>query len=262
MINKSLNIEKLSIDYNNNTPNYVVIDRLFDNNFIKECEKEFMTIDDNEFIKYSNKYFEYEKYAMNDISKMPKNLSILFDYIHSDEFIEFVSKVTSLDKLYVDEKRWGGGLHKTNPSGYLSVHKDFNVLPESYTSKEQMLRCINLIGYITDENTESSFGDLEFWNSSEERIHKINNKFNNWILFDTRNNYHGHPYPYKGIKPRMSIASYYYIKTNIDSEVWSSTQYLKLPWMEDSEEYLNSREERASSKKRYKDFYKKNNKDE
>ncbi len=256
MINKDLNIDILSGEYSKNKPNYIVIDKLFDDSFIKECETEFLAIENTEFIKYSNKYFEYEKYAMNDTNRMPEKLSRLFDYIHSDEFIEFVSKVTSIENLYVDEKRWGGGLHKTNPSGYLSIHKDFNVLPESYNSDKQMLRCINLIGYITDENTENCSGDLEFWSEDEQCVHRINNKFNSWVLFDTRDNYHGHPYPYKGEKPRMSIASYYYIKTNVDSEVWKSTQYIKLPWMEESQEYIDSRIERSNSKKRYKDFYK------
>lgn len=254
MINKNIDIESLRKDFLEKEPNHIVIDGLFDEEFIKSCEEEFLNMNINHFMRYSNKYFEFEKYAMNDAEKMPKNLSALFNFIHSDEFISIVSKITNFEDLYIDDKRWGGGLHQTKKSGYLSVHKDFNVLPESYRDDDQMLRCINLIGYITDEDTTEACGDLEFWDDESKCIHKINNKFNRWVLFDTRDNYHGHPYPYSGEKPRMSIASYYYIKTKIDSDVWRSTQYLKLPWMEETQDYIDSREERANSKKRYKDF--------
>jgi hypothetical protein len=34
-------------------------------------------------------------------------------------------------------------------------------------------------------------------------------------------------------------------------EEWSSTEYLKLPWMEESEEYATERKKRADHKLRY-----------
>jgi hypothetical protein len=85
----------------------------------------------------------------------------------------------------------------------------------------------------------------------------IEPKFNRWVLFDTRNNFHGHPYPYKGESPRISIASYYYIRTNVIEEEWTSTVYLKLPWMGESEEYASERKKRADHKLRYTNLLKK-----
>ena len=54
-------------------------------------------------------------------------------------------------------------MHKTKHGGYLSIHKDFNVLPDSYSNTKQLLRCINVIGYLTDEDQEFNNGSLEFW---------------------------------------------------------------------------------------------------
>jgi hypothetical protein len=49
----------------------------------------------------------------------------------------------------------------------------------------------------------------------------------------------------------MSVASYYYKRESIDSNRWSSTEYVKLPWMDDSEEYRQKIKDRADYKKRY-----------
>lgn len=253
MINKNLNIKDLKEKFLANNPKFVVIDNLFDEKYIKDCEKEFLTISKEDFIHYSNPFFEFNKNTLNQKEKMPPKLLKLFHYIHSEEFINLVTEITSFDSLHVDEKRWGGGLHLTEKEGYLSIHKDFNVLPTSYQDEKQMLRCVNLIGYLNSSWTPEDGGDLEFWNSDgTSSTHKLGTPFNRWVLFDTRENFHGHPYPYRGESPRMSIASYYYIKTKIENTAWSSTQYLKLPWMDDSEEYQKAREERSNPRIRYK----------
>lgn len=252
MINKNLDVQKLRKIFSSSGTRSVSIEELFDPSFIRECEKEFKQIPEEIFLRYSDPYFEYEKYALNGVENMPSKIRSLFDFIHSREFIDFISEVTGLEDLYVDEKRWGGGLHKTKKGGYLSIHKDFTVLPTSYKEEKQMLRCINLIGYMTEEWDEKDGGHLEFWDSEgRELIERSPISFNKWVIFDTRDNYHGHPHPYMGEVPRMSIASYYYIKEKIEESKWSSTEYLKLPWMEDSEEYFQKRLERKDHRKRY-----------
>lgn len=252
-LNQNLNLEELKKNYIENSPNHVVLQDLFDSDFIKICEKEFLDLSDEDFFKYSDPYFEFEKYTLNNLDKMPENLKRLFIYIHSDEFVSFIQKITGLENLKVDEKRWGGGLHKTKHGGYLSIHKDFNVLPDSYLNTKQLLRCINVIGYLTDEDQEFNNGSLEFWKDG--KITKLLNQFNSWVIFDTRNNFHGQPFPFKGKKPRMSIASYYYIEEKIDSQIWKSTDYLKLPWMEESTEYEKARAIRSNPKIRYSKIY-------
>ena len=183
---------------------------------------------------------------------MPENLANLFSFLHSGSFVEKVSNITGIPDLLVDDDRWGGGLHMTKKGGYLSVHKDFNVLPTSYKDDLQMLRCVNIIGYLNKNWKDGDGGELEFWKKDgSEGLARIEPKYNRWVIFDTRNNFHGHPYPYQGDSPRISIAAYYYIKTNVIEDEWMSTVYLKLPWMDESEEYKGMREERANHKLRY-----------
>jgi Rps23 Pro-64 3,4-dihydroxylase Tpa1-like proline 4-hydroxylase len=255
--NKNLFVSK-KIEDDSKGIRYLIIDNLFDEEFIKKCESEFFSIGEDNFVKYSNPFFEFEKYTLNNSDKIPENLKILFDSIHSENFVKQVSLVSGIEDLKTDGNRWGGGLHMTKGGGYLSVHKDFNVLPTSYSGERQMLRCMNLIGYLNSEWKSGDGGELEFWDSEgTESIVSVEPKFNRWVLFDTRENFHGHPYPYKGKSPRISIASYYYKEQNIEESLWSSTQYLKLPWMEESEEYKKQREERANPKNRYKTILKK-----
>jgi hypothetical protein len=259
MLNKEIKLEDFKLQYGSSDEiKFVIIDNLFEIDFIKKCEREFLDMGDLDFIHYQNPLFEFKKFALNDRTKMPENLKKLFEFIHSPEFVEKISEITSFPGLMIDEERWGGGLHMTKKGGYLSVHKDFNILPTSYLEEKQMLRCINLIGYLNSRWTEGDGGDLEFWNKSGDQVvERVSPKFNRWVLFDTRDNYHGHPYPYKGESPRISIASYYYIKTEISDSVWASTEYLKLPWMEESEEYKKARKERADAKSRYSNLLKK-----
>lgn len=251
LYNKSELISKV-ISEDANGLRYVVIDNLFDVSFIKKCESEFLLLSESNFIRYSNPLFEFEKYTMNKLELMPKNLGKLFNEIHSDNFVKHISGISGIGPLKIDEEKWGGGLHMTKKGGYLSVHRDFNILPSSYSNGSQMLRCMNLIGYLNSSWKDDDGGELEFWDRSGNNcIESIKPVFNRWVLFDTRENFHGHPYPYLGDSPRLSIASYYYKEETIDESSWSSTQYLKLPWMEDSDDYEKARKERSDYKKRY-----------
>lgn len=252
MIYNTSKLESIRVEQDNNGIRYAVIDGLFDESLLFECEREFAKIDDTHFVRYSNPMFEYEKYALNNSEMIPENLRLVFDTIHSDEFVEKISEVSGTGKLKTDGKRWGGGLHKTKEGGYLSIHKDFNILPTSYESEKQMVRCMNLIGYINPNWTQGDGGELEFWNrEGTQPVVTIEPRFNRWVLFDTRENYHGHPYPYMGKSPRISIASYYYVEETVDESSWMSTQFLRLPWMEETEEYARLRSERADHTRRY-----------
>lgn len=238
--------------YQKDYPRYIVLDNLFDVDFIKKCSRDFLEINEKDFVRYDNRFFEFEKYTLNNEKIIPESILSLFKIIHSEEFVSEISAVTGVEDLRIDPSKWGGGLHMTKKGGYLSIHKDFNVLPTTYKEEKQMLRCINIIGYINEDWKKGDGGELEFWDEEgKECILKIEPKFNRWVIFDTRSNFHGHPYPYEGDSPRISIASYYYTSVNTKETDWMSTVYLKLPWMEDNEDYKKMRIERADSKIRY-----------
>ena len=261
-MNTFLNIDKDKIDTLNkaytesvNAPfAHCIFDGLLTDDFAHKCKDDFLEAskEAGRFVHYADPDFEFEKYTINKTDMMPESLRILFEKLHSPEFVRVIEQITGIQKLHVDEGRWGGGLHMTRPSGYLAVHRDFSVLPTSFKDRKQFLRTINIIGYLLPEWQESWGGDLELWNEEgTECVKKVAPTFNRWVIFDTRGTYHGHPLPYKGIYPRISIAAYYYQELEVDRSMWRSTEYLRLPWKEESSEYRQKRLDRANAELRY-----------
>lgn len=237
---------------------YTVMDGLLKPDIADQCFQEFQGLDLSKFVSYADPDFEFDKFAVNKRDQFPKTLGNVFEYVHSPEVIAMIENVTGLQGLKVDDGRWGGGLHVIKPGGYLAVHRDFTVLPTTYQDPKQYLRVINLIGYFNQGYDSSWGGELELWNEEgTESRGKVEPKFNRWVLFDTRGTFHGHPFPYKGPRPRYSVAAYYYLEMNVPQEKWKSTQYLKLPWREESSDYAKKRQERANAETRYSNFYKK-----
>ena len=238
---------------------HTIIEGLLDPPFAALCANEFQQLHEtklDQFVHYSDPDFEFEKYAMNDVPHMPANLASLFHALHTPEFVAKIESLTGLKGLKADEERWGSGLHITKKGGYLACHKDFSVLPSSYKSDKQMLRTINIIGYLTPGWTPEWKGQLQLWNDDgSECKAMINPYFNNWAIFDTRNHYHCHPIPYEGERPRCSIAAYYYLEVPVERENWTSTNYLRLPWREETPEYLKKRIDRANAELRYKGMF-------
>jgi Rps23 Pro-64 3,4-dihydroxylase Tpa1-like proline 4-hydroxylase len=234
---------------------HVVIDGLLDDATARACAtefKEWTQTDLSQFVRYTDKDFEFEKYTLNKISEMPPQLAKVFAALHSDSFMRVMQQITGFADLRLDEKLWGGGLHMTKKGGYLACHKDFSVLPTSFESKKQLLRVVNIIGYFNPDWKPGDGGELELWENTGTRAEKkISPQFNRWVIFDTRDSFHGHPFPYQGETPRFSVAAYYYLEQTVEQKRWSSTSYLKLPWREDSPEYEQRRKDRASAELRY-----------
>lgn len=238
---------------------HIVLDDFLDQTFAEECREEFLEAfktKSTQFVSYSDPDFEFNKHTLNNTDQMPPKIKTLFESLHTKEFVSFIEKVTDLGDLKIDSGRWGAGLHATTKNGYLAIHRDFTVLPTSYKKQKQYLRVLNIIGYLTDNSYSSSWGgELELWHESgNTKEVKIEPKFNRWVLFDTRGSFHGHPHPYLGESPRISIAVYYYQELEVDKKDWKSTEYLKLPWKEDSEDYKTKRVKRANAELRYKKF--------
>ena len=235
---------------------YVVIDRLLEPKTAETCSAEFLATAEDQskkFVHYKDQDFEFEKYALNKVNEMPPLVGSLFENLHTPTFIKFIEKVTGLEGLTVDESLWGGGMHMTKKGGYLACHKDFSVLPATFKDELQLLRVINIIGYLNPNWKPGWGGELELWNhAGTESVVKVEPQFNRWVIFDTRDSYHGHPFPYQGDSPRLSIAAYYYQKRVVERASWASTEYLKLPWREDTPEYQQKRIARANAEQRYK----------
>ena len=144
--------------------------------------------------------------------------------------------LTGLDDLQADATLYGGGLHVTEPGGWLGIHADNERHPAT-----GLARRLNLILYCTelgkDDEVMRSRDDerntphlliplsphslvathlspLELWDRACTRpVRVIEPLFNRAVLFETGpRDYHGHPQPVRvpaGIE-RKSIAIYYW----------------------------------------------------
>ena len=92
--------------------------------FLNKVLEEFPDLSKNKFTQeYQNK--DEVKFANNDYKNFPKNIKILIDFMNSNEFIEFLQNITSInEKLISDRELNGGGLHEIKTGGYLKVHTD------------------------------------------------------------------------------------------------------------------------------------------
>jgi hypothetical protein len=234
---------------------HLVLDGLLAPGIARECQREFLALDTSSFVCYGEPMSEYLKFAQNDVARMPPALRAVFDHLQSDSVVAALGEICGHPNLRRDETYWGAGLHLTRPGGYLAIHQDFSVLPPTYCRDLQYRRVLNVIGYFTDDWDESDGGEFELWSGDGSRCEgRVAPVFNRWLLFDTRGSNHGHPWPYRGRRPRCSIASYYYVEERVPEEQWHSTKYLKLPWRDDEPGDEEKRRQRADAKLRYAKF--------
>lgn len=230
--------------------NYLVFENYLDKDRALAISKEIDEIPEDVFIKYSEPGFEFNKFTYNQWPGFGEKTSELLKELLSEEQCRIFELMFDFKKLYADFGLWGGGIHKTKEGGYLAVHRDFNVLPGTYHKKKRWRRVLNLIIYLSDWKV-SDGGALEFWkHDGSEKVVSIDPVFNRGVVFDTRGCYHGHPYPFKGLA-RKSIAVYFYEEATVPDEDLKSTDYLALPWMDDSPEYQESRRRRSDASLRY-----------
>lgn len=223
------------------------------NHMLVDAADAFHALPVESMTRYDDPDFEFRKLALNDMEKLPQAIVELIGHLHSRSFVDELEAMTGISGILYDPLLWGGGAHVTLPGGYLALHRDFNVLPTSYRSPFCTLRrALNLIVYLTPHYSGEWGGQLEIWDETgtEQRL-QIAPEFGRAVLFDPARSFHGHPHPWKAIVPRQSVAVYYYVRENVPMDQWRSTEYLPLPWKEDTAEARQKRRERADARKRY-----------
>jgi Rps23 Pro-64 3,4-dihydroxylase Tpa1-like proline 4-hydroxylase len=103
----------------------------------------------------------------------------------------------------------GGGVHKINRGGKLSIHIDYNNHP---TTKQR--RKLNLLIYLNKDWDKSWGSNLELWNKElTEKVIEVEPIFNRAVIFTIDDAPHGHPYPLNCPEniSRYSLALYYFV---------------------------------------------------
>jgi len=208
----------------------IVFDDFFNNDFLKTVVENFPNLEKiNSSQKYINK--NEVKFANNDYKNFPNSIKLLFDFMNSNIFLEFLQKITSIkEKLVIDEELNGGGLHQIKAGGMLKIHTDFNRHPTLALDRR-----VNILIYLNINWDQAYGGDLELWDKEMKFCgKKILPIFNRMVIFSTNDfSNHGHPEPTKcpNDVSRKSIALYYFSKgrpaSELDSKNIKNKTYFK-----------------------------------
>ena len=144
--------DKLKIQYQTAKPfPYIVIDNFLPEFLLKSCLEEIKKhkkwfSNEVEWVEEFQKNKLYYPSETTDMEKF-KNLlpitNMVTDYMNSEPFIKFLENLTGFEKLYRDPVMMGGGIHKINKGGKLSIHIDYNQHPD-----QKWKRNLNLLLYL------------------------------------------------------------------------------------------------------------------
>ncbi len=162
---------------------------------------------------------------------------VRFDQLlQTDEFLKFISAITSIPKLLYDPDYVGGGTHENRNGQDLDPHIDFNYHPGT-----RLHRRLNLILFLNSEWEQEWGGALELHRDpslhpSQDEIAAIVPAFNRCVIFETtEHSWHGFRRialpPEKEHISRRSIAVYFYTRERPATETEAShgTIYVQRP---------------------------------
>ena len=136
---------------------------------------------------------------------------------HQPPFLDFLERLTGIAPLIADDTFTGGGVHVSSAGGYLDVHADFNLHPDS-----GLHRRLNALLYLNRDWNPSWGGQLELWDKEATGPQKtIDPLFNRLVvlkIFDE--GFHGVPEPLDcpPYRRRLSLATFYYSEDRPEEE--------------------------------------------
>jgi len=222
-------LSNLEIDkkkYNDSKPfKYIILDNFLNIDFAEGILDEFPVI--NEEWKDARGHNTQNKWALPIIQD--KIASEFMIEAKSEEFLNYLAKITLIPNLIFDSGLSGAGYHQSTNGGFLNVHVDFNKLTNTSATLDRRL---NLIVYFNKKWSSEKGGFLELWDMQKNnRIENISPIFNRCVIFETNEiSFHGHPKPLKvdSNESRKSLSIYYYTKgrNDISSSKSHNTIYI------------------------------------
>ena len=215
--------ETMLSGYTNTVPfKFTVVDDFLNEEYISPTLEDVRKLETSKAdYKFFDASWESNKYAFQN--NLGENLSNVFKYLVSDEFINYLEKLTGITGIIRNDlKLKGAGIHRILKDGFLQAHTDFN----SYNSDNhgRLDRRINLLLYLNPNWKDEYNGHLLLCDMIKQNVnYKISPLLNRCVIFNTtKTSLHGHPEPLNVPDNicRESIAIYYYTKNinNIDFE--------------------------------------------
>ena len=207
---------------------HVSIDNFIDKEDIKECVSEMglfnsWGFDPSEYsAQYQQKNFFYpwdqgSEEIKETLSRHAPTCWKYLQYFNSSDFLSILEDLTGIKNLIPDNDFVGGGFHRIESGGRLSIHSDYNL----HVSKK-IYRRINLLVYLNEEWEEEWGGSLQLWKKDmSELITEFYPYAGKAIIFNTNDDsLHGHPHPLNTPigKNRLSFALYYFTEDRPENE--------------------------------------------
>ena len=185
---------------------HVVFDGLLPDALLAELGANFPEPEHDGWMRLS--YEDQQKLQWNDPDATPPAVDAFVAMMHSARFLAFLETLTGVSGLIGDPYLFHGGLHQTEPGGYLKVHTDQNFQPRLW-----LYRRVNIIVYLNPMWDPGWGGRLQLWDETMTKcVEEIEPTFNRMVIFDSPGSFHGYPDPMMappGVN-RQSIALYYY----------------------------------------------------
>ena len=164
--------------------------------------------------------------------RLPTYTKAVFHALNARPFIQFLESMSGIKGLIPDPYYQGGGIHRTETTGFLDIHADFN-----HHRIMNLERRLNLLIYLNPDWKEEYGGSFEVWtNDMSRKVEGFAPVMNRMCCFSTGDNtMHGNPEPvnHPNNDPRLSIALYYYTATWEDGRVAQSTVFKQRPGTND-----------------------------
>tara|TARA_B100000242_G_scaffold239423_1_gene179390 strand:+ start:363 stop:1199 length:837 start_codon:yes stop_codon:yes gene_type:complete len=201
---------------------HLIIDNAIEVEYLNEVLNEFPDLSSQVgegVSRQKSKYKTNNKFATSRGGKMlGEKARNLLHYLNSSEFIDFLQIITGLEESIIPDSHFlGGGYHEIKSGGFLKMHIDFSIHPET-----KLDRRLNLLLYLNKEWEEEYGGHFSLMDFKTKKItKKILPIFNRMVIFNTNDyTYHGHPDPLNisNHKSRKSLALYYYSNGRPESE--------------------------------------------
>ena len=202
---------------------HVVIDGLFNDDFLQQVADEFYPVDDVRWQRFENDK-EGKLAISNSEQNLPPLVRTFVRELNAELFLKQIAALTGIEGLIPDPYLGGAGMHCIPRGGKLGIHADFDVHPLM-----RIDRRLNLLIYLNKDWQELYGGHLELWDRKMLHcVQRILPVFNRTVLFLTDDfSFHGNPVPLTcpPDRTRNSIAMYYYTKGRPDSEVGNSPDH-------------------------------------
>jgi hypothetical protein len=160
-------------------------------------------------VRYDNDC-EWRKRTCNDIRALEDvgcRTWPIFSNLGLSGVVALIAHRIGIESLTMDSTFHGGGLHVTDPGGWLSPHLDYSRHPKL----PDMERRLNLVLFLNPEWREEWGGAFELYDDAgAEVVARVYPKFNSAVLWEpTDVAFHGTQKVTDDAPPRVSLAVYY-----------------------------------------------------